>query len=131
MKADIKLFKENIQVYGFDDDGQDIVKKMNLSVDKVKKVFLGYQRKINDNASQGKNTLTIVYYGGHGMMKDDHSQIVMPDSEKVTPLYDLEARLRSLGSLPGSFVIGIFDCCRDAFDQSIFPPVESRGGNSN
>jgi hypothetical protein len=65
------------------------------------------------------------------MMRDNHSQMVMPDREKETPLYDLEGRLRSLGSLPGSFVIGIFDCCRDAFDQTIFPPVESRGVGSD
>ena len=64
-------------------------------------------------------------------MRDNHSQIVMSDREKETPLYDLEGRLRSLGSLPGSFVIGIFDCCRDAFDQTIFPPVESRGAPSD
>ena len=55
----------------------------------------------------------------------------MPDREKVTPLYDLEARLRSLGTLPGSFVIGIFDCCRDAFDQTIFPPKEMRGAGND
>ena len=65
------------------------------------------------------------------MMKDEHSQIVMPDRTKVTPLYDLEGKLRGLGSLQGSFVIGIFDCCRDAFNQSIFPPVESRGVGNN
>ena len=50
VKTDIKLFKEKIEGYGFADDGQDILEMTNLGVDKVKKVFLGYQRKINDNA---------------------------------------------------------------------------------
>ena len=63
-------------------------------------------------------------------MQDNHSQMVVPDREKKSPLYDLEGRLRALGSIPGSFVIGIFDCCRDAFDQTIFPPVELRGVGS-
>ena len=50
VKTDIKLFKEKIEGYGFADDGQDILEMTNLGVDKVKKVLLGYQRKINDNA---------------------------------------------------------------------------------
>ena len=55
----------------------------------------------------------------------------MPDPSKKIPLYNLEARLRALGSLDNSFVIGIFDCCREAYDESIFPPVATRGGDGN
>ena len=54
----------------------------------------------------------------------------MPDPNVKIPLYNLEDRLRALGNLDKSFVIGIFDCCRDAYTESIFPPVETRGGNS-
>ena len=59
------------------------------------------------------------------------SQIVMPDPSERIPLYNLENRLRALGTLDNSFVIGIFDCCRDAYDESIFPPVANRGGDGN
>ena len=53
----------------------------------------------------------------------------MPDP--VKPLYNLEQRLCALGSLDDSFVIGIFDCCREAYDEGIFPPVATRGGDGN
>ena len=51
----------------------------------------------------------------------------MPDANSKKPLYNLEARLRALGNLDNSFIVGIFDCCRDAFDQSIFPPAVTKG----
>ena len=63
---DMEVFYTNIQQYGFDDFG--IMQKTGLSMDAVKKVFNGYQRRINDNADAGLKTLTIVYYGGHGMI---------------------------------------------------------------
>ena len=88
----------------------------------AKKIFFGYQKRINANTDAGQKTLTVVYYSGHGMMDDNHSQIVMPDPKSKKPLYNLEARLRALGNLGNSFVIGILDCCRDPFNQSIFPP---------
>ena len=55
----------------------------------------------------------------------------MPDPSKKIPLYNLEARLRSLGEMDNSFVIGIFDCCREAYNAGIFPPVATRGGDGN
>ena len=66
------VFSENIERYGFDAD-LDIVQKTNLSMAAVKKILSGYQRRISDNADSNKKTLTIVYYGGHGMMKDNYS----------------------------------------------------------
>ena len=65
------------------------------------------------------------------MMRDNQSQIVMPDPQLKIPLYNLEARLRALGNLDNSYVIGIFDCCRDAYNEAIFPPKEGRGDNTN
>ena len=55
----------------------------------------------------------------------------MPDDQRKIPLYNLESRLRALGDLDNSFVIGIFDCCREAYDEAIFPPVKTRGGDGN
>lgn len=49
----------------------------------------------------------------------------MPDPQK--PLYNLENRLCALGELDNSFVIGIFDCCREAYDESKFPSIATRG----
>ena len=68
----MEVFSTNIQRYGFDED-MEILQKTNLSLAAVKKVFAGFQRRIADNADSNKKTLTIVYYGGHGMMKDNMS----------------------------------------------------------
>ena len=47
----------------------------------------------------------------------------MPDDGKrFLPVYNLEKTLRKLGSLEDSFVIGIFDCQRESFDEDKFRP---------
>ena len=68
----MEIFSRNIQRYGFDED-MDIIEKKNLSLAAVRKVLAGFQRRIADNADSNKKTLTIVYYGGHGMMKNNYS----------------------------------------------------------
>ena len=56
----------------------------------------------------------------------------MPDASKKVPIYNLEARLRALSNLDNSYVIGLFDCSRDAYDEGMFPPQEAtRGGDGN
>ena len=65
------------------------------------------------------------------MMKDNQSQIVLPDASKKIPLYNLEARLRAMGEEDNSYVIGIFDCCREAYDENMFPKVHTRGNDGN
>ena len=65
------------------------------------------------------------------MMKDNQSQIVLPDPSKKIPLYNLEARLRAMGEEDNSYVIGIFDCCREAYDENMFPKVQTRGNDGN
>ena len=68
----MEVFSTNIQQYGFDADF-DIIQKTNLSMDAIKKTLAMYQRRIADNSDSNKKTLTVVYYGGHGMMKDNMS----------------------------------------------------------
>ena len=68
----MKVFRENIQQYGFDED-TDIIKRKNLDFAKTKKLFLSLQSKIDANTRSNQKTLTVVYYGGHGMMKDNQS----------------------------------------------------------
>ena len=62
-------------------------------------------------------------------MKDNMSQIVLPDPSK--PLYNLENTIRALGQQDNSFAIGIFDCCRDPYDQNMYPKKKDRGGDDN
>ena len=68
----MEVFSQNIQKYDFDDD-MDIIQKTNLSLAAIKKILNKLQGKINDNTDSNKKTLTVVYYGGHGMMKDNQS----------------------------------------------------------
>ena len=68
----MEVFSQNIQQYGFDADF-DIIQKTNLSMDAIKKTLAMYQRRIADAADSNKKTLTIVYYGGHGMMRNNYS----------------------------------------------------------
>ena len=68
----MEVFSQNIQKYDFDED-MDIIQKTNLSMAAIKKILNKLQGKINDNTDSNKKTLTVVYYGGHGMMKDNQS----------------------------------------------------------
>ena len=104
VQQDMDVFCQNIQRYGFDED-MDIIKKTNLDTAATKKIFNKMQRKIAENSSSNQKTLTIVYYGGHGMMKNNQSQIVLPDESKKIPLYNLEARLWAMGEEDISSVI--------------------------
>ena len=36
-----------------------------------------------------------------------------------------------MGEEDNSYVIGIFDCCREAYNEDIFPPVQTRGLDGN
>ena len=73
VQQDMEVFFTKIQSYGFEDNDYDIIQKTNLSCTAVRKVFTGCQKKINENSDVGKKTLTIVYYGGHGMMSENMS----------------------------------------------------------
>ena len=68
----MEVFSQNIQRYGFDED-LEIIRKTNLSIAAIKKFLNKFQSSINRNAESNKKTLTIVYYGGHGMMQDNQS----------------------------------------------------------
>ena len=81
----------------------------------MKSTMASYRKKINANSAVGLKTITVVYYGGHGMQKDGLSHIVMRDKDNKTPLYNLENSLRAMGAQDGSYVIGIFDCCRELY----------------
>ena len=65
VEADLQLFREKVSQYGFDD--LDIVTKENLNMAQIKSTFASYRKRINANADVGRKTLTVVYYGGHGM----------------------------------------------------------------
>lgn len=78
----------------------------------------GY-RKICDEMSNAKSnkkkTLLYVYYSGHGNM-DTTTKIICNVSESFYRYWDLENRLSILSKYPNTFVVGVLDCCREAFN---------------
>ena len=71
----------------------------------------------NDN---DENTLLFVYYAGHGAM-DNFSKIILNGPR----MYPLEKILRDISRGRGSYVVALFDCCREKL------PVESTRGLGN
>lgn len=77
-------------------------------------------REIDDrirlNYAQGKKkTLVFVYYAGHGVQQNFTKVVCDVASKPVKVMYPLEKQLRTLGTHGGSYVIGVFDCCRASF----------------
>jgi len=59
------------------------------------------------------NTLLFVYYAGHGSMKNSTSAMLNSE-QKNRCSYNLELTMRTLArTTKGSYVIGVFDCCRE------------------
>ena len=59
-------FRRYIQEYGFEDS--NITDEQNLNKKATKKTLDKLKDKIVENAEKNEKTLTVVYYGGHGMM---------------------------------------------------------------
>lgn len=60
-----------------------------------------------------------VYFAGHGSM--DNTTKAMLNGKRH---YPLEKSLRNLAKCDGSYVMGVFDCCREKLD----PNLATRGG---
>ena len=63
---------------------------------------------LQQDAMQGIKTLFYFYYAGHGLSDNNlHLQL------NELRLYPIEKMLRSLAKADGSYVIALFDCCRE------------------
>lgn len=97
----------------------------NADYMQVKIAIDGANAEIYDNFSNGLNTLLFVYYAGHGMM--DNCTYSIHNRTDRRWKYPLEKQLRTLARADGSYVVGVFDCCRERFTQA-----QTRGlGNLN
>lgn len=57
---------------------------------------------------EGIQTLVFTYFAGHGAM-DQYTKCVLNGSR----MYPLERQLRIIAKANGSYVISVFDCCRE------------------
>ena len=66
---------------------------------------------IYDNYCNGMSTLLFVYYAGHGMM--DNCTYSIHNRTDRRWKYPLEKQLRTIAKAEGSYVVAVFDCCRE------------------
>lgn len=68
--------------------------------------------KAHKDKSGKKKVLLFVYYSGHGVM-DNTTKIVMNEEELNFRYFPLEAKLSNISKYQNSFIVTIFDCCRE------------------
>ena len=112
---DVKVAKAGLKRLGF----TKILVLKDPEYMKVSMTIMDIKREIWNNYNAGLGTLLWVYYAGHGMM--DNTTSIILNGPKT---YPLERMLRGLAMAEGSYVIAVFDCCRERMQA-----LQMRGGN--
>ena len=66
--------------------------------------------KVNSKAKE--KTLVLFSYGGHGI-QDGMTQALCSTIERTNIVFNLEERTRIIAGVADTYVIGLFDCCRE------------------
>ena len=66
------------------------------------------------NRMQKKGTLVFVYYSGHGAC-DNETYLILNEDGKM---FAMEKMLRILSEMDNTYVIALYDCCREKVDIS-------------
>ena len=104
----------------------EIMELKDVDFAQLSATMIDLNERIIGNWVQGaKKTLVLFYYAGHGIMKNYTSIVCDKAPRQAKIFYPLEKQLRILGLLRGSYVLGVFDCCRAEFT------VPTRGGGNN
>lgn len=69
-----------------------------------------------------KRVLVYVYYSGHGVM-DTTTKIVLNEEDEVFRYFSMEAKLSIAAKYQNTYVVAVFDCCRERL-----PTEGQRGG---
>ena len=64
------------------------------------------------NSKNGEKTMVFIYYAGHGAC-DNNTYVICGEGK----MFALEKSMRILGRMADSYVIGLFDCCREKIDE--------------
>ena len=92
-------------------------------------IMNGLQEKIIQNWAGKQRSLCFVYYAGHGVM-DNMTYAVCNHADKASKIrYPLQQRLKALSQLPGAYVCGIFDCCRERISPAMRGGFEDPSAN--
>lgn len=107
---DIKVIRQGLKRLKF--KSEELLLLKNPSYQEIKVAIDQSSRDIYQNNIDGKKTLLFVYYAGHGMM-DNTTFCVL----NATKSYPLEKMLRTIAKQDGSFVMSLFDCCREKLNN--------------
>ena len=103
MADELRSIKASLLNWGFK---QNEI-KMSESEAELPDLSNEYQS-IAESATEGKKTLVVFFYKGHGTLKvaSIHGNSELGDSK------NLEGFVRKLASLPSIYVLSAFDCCK-------------------
>ena len=115
---DQRVMVAGLQRLGFAD--ADILTVAEPSWAALHQVVLDLALDIQQAAMRGERTLIFTYYAGHGLADNNlHAQL------NEAKIYPIEKMLRSLAKAEGSYVVALFDCCRERL-----APGASRGAET-
>jgi len=93
----------------------DIIIIEDTDFQTLKDLFDDLTERVANGWSRGQETTFIfVYYTGHGVQAN-YTYAVLNNPDPRRWRFPLEMYLRTLGTNPGAWVVGVFDCCRENF----------------
>jgi len=102
---------------------KDIVEYKECTFKELVQLFRDLTTDINNNWARGRQkTFVFIYYAGHGVL-DGFTFPVLNDVKKMR--FPIEKFLRTLGTNPCAYVVGVLDCCR----SKITPALRGEANN--
>ena len=98
-------------VIGLGAKAMDIYIIEDTNFQSLKELFDDLTERVANGWSRGQETTFVfVYYTGHGVQAN-YTYAVLNNPDPRRWRFPLEMYLRTLGTNPGAWVVGIFDCC--------------------
>ena len=84
--------------------------------------FMETAKKMSENKKQGRRTLLVCFYSGHGINRGGTKAMCNPNEKGKQTEFPVETNLKLLRQYNGSYVIGLLSCNRQQWE------VPLRGG---
>ena len=92
---------------------ENVIKLKNVNLKQIQDQVKKFRKTLNNNSDDDSKTLIVIYFAGHGVMLKNENNIVVLESDKSKRLYRLEYLSQALSEIPNSYIMTIFDCCRE------------------
>ena len=115
VKKDVKVVEQGLRRLGF--ERNDIVTLLDPMLSDIKIETKQLAIDVIRSQREGENTLIFCYYAGHGC-QENFTKILL-NSNHGAFKYPLEKILRDIACTDGSYVISLFDCCRERLPQEL------------